>query len=375
MIAIPAEIDTLKKPVHILHLEDSAADHELACLVLRRAGLVHHIRQVDTLDGLVAALQELPFDIVLADYRLRGFTAIDAWALARPLPACPPFVLLSGAIGEAAAVDAMHLGFSDYLLKDDVARLPRVIARAIEMAESRLAREQAMAELAASEQRLADLAEHLQATLEEERAAIAREIHDDVGGALTAARFDLAWISRHGSDAQLLSHAQSASEMLQHALGASQRIMMNLRPPVLDPGLLAAVQWLVQTFERRTRIAARLSTDREMLALAPALQLVAYRTVQEALTNIQKYAHASHVRVELSEHDGNLLLEVGDDGVGIAPAALAKHTSFGLRGLRERARRAGGWLDVSSQPGRGTTIILSLPTAAARTSATGDSTP
>ena len=148
MIAIPAETDTLKKPVHILHLEDSAVDHELASLVLRRAQLPYQIQQVDTLEGLLAALREAPFDIVLADYRLRGFTAIDAWNLARPLPACPPFVLLSGAIGEAAAVNAMHLGFSDYLLKDDVARLPRVIARAIEMAESRHAREQAMAELA-----------------------------------------------------------------------------------------------------------------------------------------------------------------------------------------------------------------------------------
>ena len=362
MIATPEEFDSADKPVRVLHLEDSLADHELARLALRQAPAEHALTRVDTLQALLACLRDERFDIVLADYRLRGFTAIDAWQQARALPGRPPFVLLSGAIGEAAAVDAMRMGFADYLLKDDIARLPRVIARAIEMEQARRAREQAAAELAASEQRLAELAEHLQATIEEERAAIAREIHDDVGGALTAARFDLAWITRHAGDAALVEHARNANDMLQHALGASQRIMMNLRPPVLDQGLAAAVQWLAQTFERRTGIPARVQARDAGQPVAAALQLVAYRTVQEALTNIQKYAQARSVRVELSAHGDHMLLEIVDDGVGMAPEALAKTSSFGLRGLRERARRAGGWLDVSSQSGRGTSIILTLPT-------------
>ena len=178
---------------------------------------------------------------------------------------------------------------------------------------------------------------------------------------LTAARFDLAWITRHAGDAALAAHAQSANDMLQHALGASQRIMMNLRPPVLDQGLIAAVRWLAQTFERRTGTPTRVLAGHEDPPIATALQLVAYRTVQEALTNVQKYARARSVRVELSTHDGHMLLEVVDDGVGMAPEALAKTSSFGLRGLRERARRAGGWLDVSSQGGSGTSVILTLP--------------
>ncbi|QEA12557.1 hybrid sensor histidine kinase/response regulator [Comamonas flocculans] len=364
MIATPADFDTANKPVRVLHLEDSAADHELARLALRRAPVAHELTQVDTLAALMQALRGGQFDLVLADYRLRGFTAIDAWQQAQTLAAHPPFVLLSGAIGEAAAVNALHLGFADYLLKDDMARLPHVIARAIEMAEARCAREQAAAELAASERRLAELAEHLQATIEEERAAIAREIHDDVGGALTAARFDLAWIARHaGGDAAMAEHAHSANEMLQHALGASQRIMMNLRPPVLDQGLVAAVRWLAQTFERRTGMRCAVLAPQQPLSIAQALQLVAYRTVQEALTNVQKYAQARQVRVELSEHEGLMLLEVCDDGMGVAPGALGKSHSFGLRGLRERARRAGGWLDVSSQQGRGTCVVLTLPVA------------
>ncbi|WP_313076855.1 ATP-binding protein [Melaminivora sp.] len=362
MIPNPDESLTSKRPVRVLHLEDSQADHALVRLTLRRARLAHEIRQVDTLADFASWLDRERFDVILADYHLPGFTAIDAWQLAEARGGHPPFVLLSGAIGEAAAVDAMRLGFADYLLKDDMARLPHVVERAIEVAEARRAREQATADLAESEQRLAALAEHLQTTIEEERAAIAREIHDDIGGALTAVKFDLAWIQRHSREEGLRTHADTACEMLQHAIDASQRIMLNLRPPVLDQGLAAAVQWLAETFERRTRLPVRLLCESAAAAqVPPALQLVAYRTAQEALTNIHKYAQASQVRIELSDHEGVLTLEVTDDGCGIAPETLKKPRSFGLKGLAERARRAGGWLDVSSQVGRGTSIIVSLP--------------
>lgn len=361
MIPIPNEHDASKSPVRVLHLEDSDADHALVRLTLRRAGVPHEICQTDTLEGFAQWLDRETFDVIVADYRLPGFTAIDAWRLVAQRPGHPPFVLLSGAIGEAAAVDAMRLGIADYLLKDDMARLPHVLARAIEVAEARRAREQATAELAESQRRLADLAEHLQSSIEEERAAIAREIHDDIGGALAAVRFDLAWIGRHGAADGVREHAATATEMLQHAIDASQRLMMNLRPPVLDQGLVAAVRWLAETFERRTRIPARLTASREAMDVPPALQLVAYRTAQEALTNVQKHAQAGQVRIDLSDHEGALTLEVTDDGLGIAPGMLQKSRSFGLRGLQERARRAGGWMDISSRPGSGTSVIMTVP--------------
>lgn len=105
----------------------------------------------------------------------------------------------------------MRLGLSDYLLKDDIARLPHVVARAIEVHEARQAREQAAAELAASERRLAEaLTEHLQRSIEAERAAIAREIHDDIGGALTAVKLDLAWIGRHAPEGGIQAHTSAA---------------------------------------------------------------------------------------------------------------------------------------------------------------------
>jgi signal transduction histidine kinase len=249
---------------------------------------------------------------------------------------------------------------SDYLLKDNMHRLAHVIERALEVSETRRAKVHADAELAESRQRLAELAEHLQTGIEQERADIAREIHDDIGGALAAVKLDLAWVGRHAQDEELQRHVASAMEMLQHALGASQRIMLNLRPPILDQGLVAAVQWLASSFERRTGTPVVVRRSSEVIEVSRELQLVAYRTAQEALTNVSKHAHATEVDIDLSDREGVLTLEVNDNGQGMSAQALRKAKSFGLLGLRERAAKVDGWLDISTSP-RGTSVILSVP--------------
>ena len=349
------------RPVKILHLEDSLIDHQLVQRALKQAGLNFTMQHVDTLPAFVQAVQAGDLDVILADYRLSDFTAMDAWANLSSLARHPPFILLSGTIGEAAAVDAIKLGMSDYLLKGNLPKLAHIIARAIEAQEVQLARDQANADLAASEQRLAAFAEHLQTTIEQERAAIAREIHDDIGGSLAAIQFDLAWVARHTRDAATLQHVGNATDMLRHAIGASQRIMMDLRPAVLDQGLVAALEWLCASFEKRSGIA----TTFDALALrsehSKAVQLTAYRTAQEALTNIAKYAQCSRVKLDLSDAAGALTLEVTDNGCGITAEQLAKPKAYGLKGLNERARTVGGWLDVSTMAGGGTSIILSIP--------------
>ena len=343
--------------LEILHLEDSLADHELAARTLRRSGLQCQLHQVDTLSEFQRLTDSGAFDIILADYRLPGFTALDAWAHVAQKPHHPPFVLLSGAIGEAAAVDAMRLGVADYLLKDDIQRLPHVIARTLEVHEARNAREQAIAELAISQRHLAQLAEHLQTSIEQERAAIAREIHDDIGGALTAVRFDVAWIGRHSTDPVMQEHAISAADMLQHAIGASQRIMMNLRPPILEQGLVAAVQWLASSFERRTGIPTKLQSSSDTIDSPPEIQLVAYRTAQEALTNIAKHGHASRVDVLLETRDHSVVLIVEDDGVGFDTSDTGvSERGAGLLGMRERAGLVGADFQVESKPGDGTSV-------------------
>ena len=348
-------------PLKILHLEDSKVDHELAKFALRKSGIAFDMNRVETLTEFRQQIQQFEYDVVLADYRLAGFTAMDAWEIVQTLPVQPPFIILSGAIGEPAAVDAIRRGVSDYLLKDSMGKLEHVILRALEIRDTRQAREKADRELAASERRLADLTEHLQTSIEQERASIAREVHDDIGGALAAMRFDLAWISRHSDDPALLGHVQAANEMLQHALGASQRIMMNLRPAVLDQGLVAAVQWLASGFEKRTGVRTVLRAPSERIEVTKNIQLVAYRTAQEALTNISKYAECTEVSIEMSDAEGVLTLEVTDNGKGLTREQLDKPKAFGIKGLHERARTVNGWLDISSQSGRGTSVILSIP--------------
>lgn len=358
-------------PVRILHLEDSELDHQLVIRSLQRSDLLHTIDRVDTLDAFADALRRNPYDVILADYRLSGFTAEDAWRSLQTSARTIPFILVSGAIGEVAAVDAMHQGMSDYVRKDALSTLPHAIRRSIEVHQAHEGRERAVRELAASEQRLSELAGHLQIAIENERAAIAREIHDDIGGSLAAAKLDLAWLGRHVQEQSAQTHIAAATDMLQHALGASQRIMLNLRPDVLDQGLLPAVQWLVLDFEKRTGITVKLRADCRELCLEKTLELVAYRTAQEALTNIAKHAQCSQVHLDISDTEGALTLEISDNGCGMDDTARRKPRSFGLKGLQERAKSVGGWVDISTQLGAGTSIVLTIPTVASEITSPG----
>ena len=346
--------------LHLIHLEDNPADHDLVARALRRSELPCHVTLVDSLDDFEAAVRAGPVDAVLADYHLAGFCGMDAWAWLRAQGIELPFVLVSGAIGEATVADAMVQGISDYVDKHHLARLPQVLQRALELADSRRAQAQAARELADSRQRLVDLTEHLQASIDRERADIAREIHDDIGGALAAVKLDLAWLARRALDDEAQRHVQAALAMAEHALGASQRIMRNLRPAVLDQGLMPALQWLTRTFSERTGLAVHLQ-GRLRQTLEPRVEMAAYRTVQEALTNVLKHAQATEVRIDVSDLEDFLTLEIADNGCGAGPEALAKLQSFGLLGLKERAQTVGGWLDVVTAPGQGMTLILSVP--------------
>jgi signal transduction histidine kinase len=350
-----------QRSLRVLHLEDSDVDHELAAALLGRDGRPLTMLRVDTEPAFRAALED-DWDAVLADFHVPALPGLKALEILKSSGRLMPFVMLSGETGEDVAVQAMRAGASDYLLKTNMRRLAPALQRAIEANETRRARDAADRELAASKQRLSELARHLQGSIERERAAIAREIHDDVGGALAALKFDLAWIGRHADSAELKARAASALEMTGHAIEASQRIMHNLRPAILEQGLVAALQWMAQRFEKRTGVACSFRTSHDHLELPPGVPLVAYRAVQEALTNISKHARARRVTIDLSLIRGVLSVEVSDDGRGLMPDALAKAGSFGIRGLRERAETVSGWVDLSSNEA-GTTIILSVPVA------------
>jgi FixJ family two-component response regulator len=220
----------LGRPLRLLHLEDSEIDHELTLAHLRRSGMEVDAVRVDSEADFLRALDH-PWDVVVSDYNLPGFSGLYALEVLKMRGLDIPFVLVSGEIGEDTAVEAMRNGASDYLLKNNLARLEPALLHAIEAAEMRRARERADRELNLSKQRLQELAQHLQTSVEMERAAIAREIHDDVGGSLTALKFDLAWVARHTEDERLRARLAAALETVTTAIEASQRIMTTCVPP------------------------------------------------------------------------------------------------------------------------------------------------
>ena len=193
---------TEPRALRLLHLEDSELDHELIMAQLRRTGWGLQVRRVDTEQAFREALAE-SWDAVLSDYNVPGYSGLDALDRVRRSGLDLPFILVSGEIGEDMAVQAMRGGASDYVLKSNLARLAPALEHSIEAWESRRARLAADAEVARSRAQLSELAQHLQTSVEMERAAIAREIHDDVGGSLTALKFDLAWIERRSDDPEL----------------------------------------------------------------------------------------------------------------------------------------------------------------------------
>jgi len=208
--------------------------------------------------------------------------------------------------------------------------------------------------------RLADLARHLQTVREDERADLARELHDELGGLLTASKLDIARARNKAADpAALLAILDRINEHLNQGIALKRRIIEDLRPSALtNLGLTAALEILCREMSASLATPVRLSAAQ--FQISPEAGLVVYRFVQEALTNIGKYASATQVEVELALVAGNVTVEVRDDGVGfVVQESLAGH--HGLAGMQFRAETLGGTLRVISSPGQGTTVRIEFP--------------
>lgn len=183
-------IEQPPRVLRVLHVEDSELDHQLICAQLARGGLAVDVQRLDALPAVLAALAR-PWDAIISDFNLPGYSGLQVLDALKERQLLLPFILVSGEIGEDIAVAAMRDGASDYLLKNNLNRLAPALLHAISAVENERARRAADLELIKSKQRLHQLAGHLQSSVELERAAIAREIHDDVGGSLTAIK--LTW--------------------------------------------------------------------------------------------------------------------------------------------------------------------------------------
>jgi PAS domain S-box-containing protein len=212
--------------------------------------------------------------------------------------------------------------------------------------------------------------ERVEAAREEERTRIARELHDELGSTLTRVRWDIEALEKEVTTASpqrspaVHERFSQTARLVDSTIESVQRIAAELRPTILDDlGLLASLESLVQQFQRATGITCRLDVllDDED-ASPPRDQATAlYRIVQEALTNVSRHARASLVNIVLEQRDGDLALEVRDNGVGINPEAVAKPGALGVLGMRERAALVDGHLDISGRPGKGTVLSVRIP--------------
>jgi signal transduction histidine kinase len=265
--------------------------------------------------------------------------------------------LLLNRVGIAALVLASLLSLA-WMLKQSK-RLDA--AREEQRAELQRQRDRLETEVESRTVELTELARHLQTVREDERSRLARELHDELGGLLTAAKLDVARVKSRlkGAPPEISERIGHLVQSLDAGIALKRRIIEDLRPSTLSNlGLTAALEVLCGEFARRTEV--KVDTDIDEVSLAHDVQLTAYRVVQEALTNVSKYAKARQVHVRL-RNDGTVArLSVRDDGAGFDTGGVPMRAR-GLAGMRFRVASHGGRLDLSSQPGKGTTIEAQLP--------------
>jgi signal transduction histidine kinase/ligand-binding sensor domain-containing protein len=212
---------------------------------------------------------------------------------------------------------------------------------------------------------LGDLSMHIQDAREEERAAAARDVHDELGQLLTAVKMDLHWLKRHPGEANRDARLGESLELVDEAMESVKRISTRLRPKALDTLTLSeALSWQLEEFRRRTGIECLADIGPSTGGIDPATATTLFRVFQEILTNIARHAQASQVKVSFSHPEASLVLEVSDDGVGLPAGASSVPGSIGILGMRERVRYCGGEFKIESDRGSGTVISVRLPSRA-----------
>ena len=225
-------------------------------------------------------------------------------------------------------------------------------------------RQRAQEDRQRSFEQLRALAARLQSVREEERKRLARDIHDQLGQALTAIKLDLSSLVRELPDAQSTSPSKGSPllQLVDETIESVRRISTELRPGMLDDlGLAATVEWAEEEFAGRTGTKCLIDLPPEQIAIDSETATAVFRIFQETLTNVARHANASEVKVRLAEEDGDLTLEVHDNGKGIEEDELARADSLGILGMRERALLLGGTLTITGGPGKGTTVRIRIP--------------
>lgn len=359
----------------ILVVDDTQASLDLLTELLTQAGYTVRPAQ----DGRMALRSALarPPELILLDVRMPD---MDGFEVCRHLKTEPstrdiPVIFLSALRETTDKVLGFEVGAVDYIAKpyqpeEVLARvrthveLRRLQSRLEERVAERTAQLfESEAQLRESRARLQELAAFLQTVREEERTAISRELHDELGQALTALRIDLGWLRNkcNSLGKPVTDRIVSAYSLVEQTIEASRRISEGLRPGMLDVlGLAAAIEHHIDQFRNRSGLNCTLTMNRDEFDLDNRLAITIFRVIQEALTNVSRHAFASQVTICLEETEDRIYISVEDNGCGFDPG-LGKKT-FGLIGMQERIKMFNGEIEIIAKAGHGTYIRASLPT-------------
>ena len=228
---------------------------------------------------------------------------------------------------------------------------------------------QVRAELNRSHVELRKLSSRLESVREEERRRLARYLHDELGQRLIRLKMDVKFLSdkfealkEESQRASLLGETKSMAELIESSLAIVRITTAQLRPPLLDElGFRTAVEWHVKEFQEHTGIESQLNWSSKQIPLDRSQCVTVFRVLQEALINVYRHAWAKGVTIDLESKEGQLILVVTDDGNGMEKDNINHPNSLGIQGMRERADLLGGQLNIDSTEGKGTKVVLTVP--------------
>jgi signal transduction histidine kinase len=356
----------MKSPLRILHLEDDPNDGTLVQSTLEAGGIVCATICVQTPDEFVAALERGGIDLILSDFSLPAFDGFSALKIAHARWPDIPFIFVSGTLGEERAIDSLKRGATDYELKQRLARLVPAVRRAMREIEERVERKLAERKREEYSLKLQVLSRRLVEAQETERRNIARELHDEIGQALTVAQLNLQALLQSPGANTLKPRLTESLEVIERVLEQVHDISLNLRPSILDDlGLEPALRWFTGRQAALVGLQARFHADPLEQRLESMIETECFRVAQGALTNVVRHAQAKSVSVELRNEGGWLHLRVRDDGAGFDVAAVrelaVRGASLGLLSMEERAALAGGGLEFTSRAGQGSEVHAWFP--------------
>ena len=299
------------------------------------------------------------FAVILLDVRMPGIDGFETARLirSRERSRATPIIFLTAAADEMTSMfRGYEVGAVDYLMKPVV---PEILKSKVAVFVELHRKSERLRE---SEEKLRRLAAHLISVREEERAHIAREIHDELGQVLTGLKMEVTWLAKRLKEAPLVEKTDSMCRLIDSSVQTVRKIATGLRPEMLDDmGLVAAVGWQAKEFQKRTGIRVRIKLPPESARPDIDVATTMFRIFQEILTNVARHSRATRIDVDLQIAEDKVSLEVADNGVGIAEADLNGRKSLGLLGMHERALLFGGEVSITGRTGEGTRVLVTIP--------------